>query len=290
MTVSSNQVKFAVIGDPIAQSPSPEIHLPVLKKYLENPSYERVLVKPEDLGAWVKRAREEGYLGFNVTMPHKMTIGAYLDEVVMEADLTGSVNTVVNRDGKLIGYSTDALGFFAAARENGILYEDKRIVILGAGGSASALAYRAILDGAYNVTVLARRREQAKKLVLAVRSHNRYAALSWGGLNASELQGAMERADLIINTTPLGMQGYESDWADLSFLEHVSKHAAVCDIIHSPEQTSFLKKASELGLKTQNGMDMLIYQALAADHLYLNCELDYPAMAKLVRESLGETR
>ena len=288
MSVSLKQGKFAVIGDPIAQSPSPQIHLPVLNMYLENPSYERILVKPEELGAWVKRAREEGYSGFNVTMPHKMTIGAYLDEVVMEADLTGSVNTVVNRNGKLIGYSTDALGFFAAAREHGISYEDKRLVILGAGGSASALAYRAILDGVYHVTVLARRREQAKQLVLAVRSHNRNAAISWGGLNSSELQGAMERADIVINTTPQGMKGFDTDWADVNFLEHLSKGAAVCDIIHSPAETTFLKKAKSLGLKTQNGMDMLIYQALAADHLYLDCEFDYPKMAQLVRENLCE--
>ena len=290
MSASSKSQKFAVIGDPIAHSPSPEIHLPVLRAYLDNPSYERVRVGRGELRAWVERVREEGYVGFNVTMPHKMEIGAYLDELMMEADFTGSVNTVIQKDGKLFGYSTDALGFFAAARENGIEYDDKRIVILGAGGSASALAYRAVLDGAFHVAVLGRRREQAKQVVLAVRSHNRNAAISWGGLNSSELQGAMERADIVINTTPQGMKGFPTDWKDLSFLEHLRKHAAVCDIIHTPEETTFLQKAKSLGLKTQHGMDMLIYQALAADNLYLDREIDYSAMAQLVRESLGDKR
>ncbi|MCL2843313.1 MAG: shikimate dehydrogenase [Oscillospiraceae bacterium] len=278
--------KFAVIGNPIAQSLSPAIHLPVLRHYAQNPSYERAFVSREDLPRWIERVRTEGYAGFNVTMPHKMDIGQHLDEVVMEADMLGSVNTVINRNGKLIGYSTDALGFFTALREAGIEYDDRRIVILGAGGAARVLAHRAILDRAARVDVFARRDKQAHEVVTSIRSHVRNAGLSWGKLDSLAMHRSLTRADILINATPLGMAGVEEQWEDLSFLAHLPNHAVVCDIIHTPRKTALLEKAEQLGHRTQNGVDMLIYQALVADTLFLGRNIDYPAMAKLVKREL----
>ena len=278
--------KFAVIGDPIVQSLSPEIHLPVLRHYVENPSYERVRVPRGELPQWLDRVREEGYAGFNVTMPHKMDIGQYLDELAMEADLVGSVNTVINRGGRLIGYSTDALGFFTALRENEINYDDKRILILGAGGAASALAHRSILENAHRVDILSRKEEQAKRVVANIRPHIRGAGLAWGRLDRDTLHRSASRADIIINATPQGMAGMDDQWEDLSFLQSLPGHAVVCDIIHAPRKTAFLAEAERLGYTIQNGVDMLIYQALVADHLFLGHDIDYPAMARIVRDAL----
>ena len=278
--------KFAVIGDPIAQSLSPEIHLPVLRHYVENPSYERVQVGRGKLPRWLDRVREEGYAGFNVTMPHKMEIGQYLDELAMEANLIGSVNTVVNRNGRLIGYSTDALGFFTALREGGIQYDDKRILILGAGGAASALAHRAIMENAHRVDILARREEQARRVVTGLRTHLRGAGLAWGRLDMHTLHRSASRADIIINATPQGMTGVEGQWADLGFLASLPRHAVVCDIIHAPRKTAFLAEAQRLGHVIQNGIDMLIYQALVADHLFLDRDIDYLEMAKVVKKAI----
>ena len=281
-------MKFAVIGDPIVQSLSPEIHLPVLRHYIEAPTYERVQVRRGELSQWLDRVRTEGFSGFNVTMPHKMEIVQYLDELVMESDLLGSVNTVINRDGKLIGHSTDALGFFTALRESGIDYDDKRILILGAGGAARALAHRAVLENANRVEVLARRPDQAKSVILAIRSHLRGAALSWGGLDTHSLHRSAARSDLVINATPLGMAGVGAEWEDLSFLQSLPKHAVVCDIIHAPRKTVFLAEAERLGHVIQNGVDMLIYQALVADHLFLDRDIDYQAMARVVKTALRD--
>ena len=279
-------LKFAVIGDPIVQSLSPEIHLPVLRSYAESPSYERIHVRRGELPQWLARVREEGFAGFNVTMPHKLQIGQYLDELVMEADLIGSVNTVVNRGGKLIGYSTDALGCFTALRENGIDYDDKRILILGAGGVARSLAHRAILENVNRVDVLSRREEQARQLVLAVRSHLRDAGLSYGRMDMHNLRHAAAKADIIINATPQGMVGVEAQWDDLRFLEALPKHAVVCDMIHAPRKTAFLAEAERLGHRIQNGVDMLIYQALVADHFFLEQDIDYQAMATVVKDAI----
>ena len=276
--------KFAVIGDPINQSLSPEIHLPVLRHYAEAPVFERIQVRKGELPQWIARVREEGFSGFKVTMPHKMDIGQYLDELVMEADLTGSVNTVINRGGKLIGYSTDALGFFTALRESGVDYDDKRILILGAGGTASTLAHRALLEHAARVEVLARRPEQARQAVTAIRSQLRNAKLSWDSLDMHTLHRSAARADIIINATPQGMEGVDAQWEDLAFLQSLPSHAVVCDIIHAPRKTAFLAEAERLGFATRNGVDMLICQALVSSHLFLDLDIDYPAMAKVIKE------
>jgi len=277
-----------VIGDPISQSLSPEIHLPVLRHCTEAPSFERVLVRKGELPEWLDRVREEGFSGFKVAMPHKVDICPYLDELVMEADLTGSVSTVVNRDGRLIGYSTEALGFFTALRENGIVYDDKRILILGAGGSARTLAHRAILENAARVEMLARRTEQAREAITSIRSQIRSAKLSWDSLDPHVLHRSASRADIIINATPLGMTGVDAEWEDLGFLQALPSHAVVCDIIHTPRKTAFLAEAERLGFRVQNGVDMLIYQALVSLHLFLDMDIDYPAMAEIVKRAIRE--
>ena len=284
----SSAPKFAVIGDPLPQELSAKIHLAVLRHYAPEATYERVLVPRGELPQWLDRVRAEGYSGFNVAMPYELEIGRYLDELKMEADLTGSVNTVRNQNGRLIGYSTDALGFFAALREHGISYWDKRVLIFGAGGAASSLAHRAILDGAARVEILARRPNRARDLVLAIRSQNRAAALSWGSLDSDNLHISAARADIVIDATPQGMAGVEDTWPDLSFLQSLPKTAVVCDIVHTPAETALLKEAARLGFVTQNGVDMLLYQALVADHLFLDRDFDYRAMAKMVRETLLE--
>ena len=282
----SSALKFAVIGDPVVQNIAPQIHLPVLRHYVANPTYEKVQVPRGALPQWLDRARVEGYAGFTVAMPHKMEIGQYLDELVMEADLTGSVNTVLNQNGKLIGYSTDALGFFTALRENKIDFFGKRILILGAGGAARALAYRAVLDGAGRVEVLARRESQARDVCRSIRANARWAALSWGQMDMDTLRQKSAKADIIVNATPQGMAGVDAVWADLSFLSYLPSHAVVCDIVHVPVKTAFLAEAERLWRRTLDGVDMLIYQTLVADSLYLGQEIDYTAMAEVVKQAL----
>jgi len=279
-------VKFAVIGNPIAHSRSPEIHLPVLRHYIEAASYERILVRRGDLPQWLARVHAEGYAGFNVTMPHKMDIAPHLDACMHEADLLGSVNTVVNRDGRLIGYSTDAMGFFMALQASGIAHLGRRVVILGAGGAARVLAYRAILDKAAQVDVFARRACQASEVAHIIRRHVQNAQITSGSLASFAMQQSIARADILINTTPLGMAGVSEQWPDLQFLQHLPRHAVVCDIIHAPRKTAFLQAAEAHGHLTQNGLGMLIYQALVADRLFLGREIDYAAMSARVTDAL----
>jgi len=278
--------KFAIIGDPLPQCLASDIHLAALRHYVPNPTSERIRIERGDLPAWLDRVRRENYQGFEIKTPHKLEIASYLDELSIEADLTGSVNTVVNQRGRLIGHSTDALGFFLALGQKGIAPLDKRVLILGAGGFAGSLALHAIQEGADRVEILARRPEQAHQIATAIRSQNRNAPISWGDMSLRALQNSAPRTDILIDTTPLGMEGVDAQWTDMSFLSALPKSAVVCDLICTPPKTAFLEQAEALGLTTQNGIDTLIYQSLISDHLFLNRDMDYTAMAEVIRETL----
>lgn len=277
--------KFAVIGDPIAHSLSPAIHLPVLRSYVEAPAYEKVHVKKGGLPAWLDRVRNEDIRGFNLTMPHKVDILPYLDYVDFEAERS-SVNTVINRGGKLYGYTTDAAGFFMALNNTGVDHRGLHILILGAGGASGALALCAATDGAEKIGILARRPEIAETLASAVGKSVPGSTLYAGGVE--RLGDCCESADILINTTPLGMSGVNGDWESLEFLSALPKRAVVCDIIYNPPKTRLLAEAERLGYRCQNGLDMLIYQALLADSLFLGIEIDYKEMAESVKKILNE--
>jgi shikimate dehydrogenase len=145
-----------------------------------------------------------------------------------------------------------------------------------------------VLENAARVEVLARRPEQAQQTVTSIRSQLRNAKLSWDTLDMHTLHRSAARADIIINATPQGMVGVDDQWEDLSFLQSLPAHAAVCDVIHAPRKTAFLTEAERLGLRIQNGVNMFIYQALVSTHLFLDRDIDYPAMAKVLKEAMGE--
>ena len=281
-----NHPKFAVIGDPLPQDLTAKVHLAVLRHYIPEATCEPILVRTEELPQWLDRVRAEGYSGFSVNTPHKLEISQHLDELVMEADITGSVSAVQNHRGKLRGHSTDALGFFAALRRNNITFADKRVLIFGAGGTAAALAHRAILNTAERVVILAPQPDQAHKLILAIRSQNRGAALSWGDLRPDTLRERAARADIVINATPQGMAGFNAPWPDLSFLTALPKDAVVCDTVSCPPKTPLLEEAERLGFVTQSGVDMLLHQALLTCRLYLDRPIDYKLMEKVVQEAV----
>ena len=287
MEQAQNPPKFAIIGDPLPQSIASKIHLALLRHYIPEAICECISVSRETLPQWLEQARRENYSGFSVDMPHKLEIGPSLDELVMEADLTGSVSVVRNQNGKLRGHSTDALAFFAALRKIGLSCIDKRVLILGAGGAAGALAHRAILNDAERVEVLARRPKKARSLVSAIRAQMRNAAISWGDLSPDSLRYSAAHSDIVINATPQGMTG-QAPWPDLSFLSALPPDALVCDMVYTPQKTALLEEAERLGFTTQNGIDILLCQALMAVRLYLDRPIDYKIMEKVAKEALAQ--
>ena len=275
-------MRFAVIGDPIEHSRSPEMHLPVLMPKDPEATYEKVLVKRGGLAEWIRQVKKEDIRGFNITMPHKADIIPFLDEIEEEAELFHSVNTVVNRGGRLYGYNTDGGGFLLSLSEDGFTIKGKNLLLLGAGAAARTIALKAALEGAASVAVLARTPEKAEALCEEIGSLKTKTKIAFGSDQGKEEYA--KNADLLVNATPLGMTGADSEYDDFDFLDRLPKEALVYDLIYEPAETRLLTEARRRGMKTQNGLKMLKGQALLADRLFLDREADTGEMCLINKE------
>jgi shikimate dehydrogenase len=199
----------------------------------------------------------------------------------------GAVNTVVNEDGLLAGYNTDMGGLLSALAERGLGYAGRRIAILGAGGAAAGIVFKAALEGAERITLLARRPEQADEIQRKA-AHALKAGVETLAMTAEKLRDAAAGADLLINATPLGMEGVEGAFPSLKFLRALPSGAAVCDLVYKPPETPLLREAAALGHAVMNGLDMLIHQALLSDELFLGRKLDKGELSALVRDALRQ--
>lgn len=274
-------LKLDVIGDPIDHSKSPLIHGTALDTLGIAYEYRKLRVEKGKLEAYVNEAKALGISGFNLTMPHKVDILPYLDYIDADAKSFSSVNTVRIKSGKLYGYSTDGKGFTCAMEELGVFAKNKNVVFIGAGGAVSTLALKMEIEGAKNITILNRTLSAADSIVakLSVTAHT----LS---LNTENLKIAAEDCDILVNATPLGMEGIDKNFEDLSFMENLKCGALVYDLIYNPEETSFLKAAKDRGFTTLNGMGMLIYQGLLADEIFLEQKLDFAPIKEKIEIKL----
>ena len=245
--------------------------------------YGRVRVRGGETAAFLRRAAEEGYAGFNATMPHKTDLVELVDELDADAQLYRAVNTVVLRDGKIRGCNTDGRGFLQMLLEAGISPEDKTITVLGAGGAARAVVLKLAQSGARRIFVCNRTRSKAEALAKEFPTQ-----ITPCGLDEETLQDCALFSDLLVNTTPMGMHGMAARFEQLDFLAALPKGAAVCDIIYSPPETMLLARAKALGLSTLNGLGMLIYQAVFALEEFTDVKIDAQEVLPAVKAALNE--
>lgn len=274
--------KLCVIGDPVNHSKSPLIHTAMLKELGLDYVYLRQQVKRGETESWVERAKAEEYAGFNATMPHKEALVPLIDELDEDARMYGSVNTVCIRGGKLYGCNTDGQGFLAALADEGISVAGKNILLLGAGGAAKALALKLAQQGAGRVTVCNRTVFKSEELC-----KQSPAVLVPADFSAGTLTRLAEESELLVNCSSLGMEGTGARFEDLSFLEALPNRAAVCDLIYFPAETELLRAARLLGHQTMNGLGMLLWQAIFALEHFTDTKIDGPAMARLLRKTIG---
>ncbi len=280
-----DRVRLDVVGDPIEHSKSPYIHTTVAEELGIPCEYGKVKVERGKLAEYIENVKADGICGFNLTMPHKQDIIPYLDFIDKEAQLFNSVNTVKVKDGKLIGYNTDANGLVWAMREKGFSPNGKNILILGAGGVVFTAALKLAMEGAKKITVLNRTITAAATVAEMVRE-KAGADIQIGELNNKNINDAAKQCDILINGTPLGMAGVEADFQDLSFLKWVKTDALVFDLIYNPEETNLLKAAKEFGINTLNGYGMLIYQGLLADEIFLDRELNLAYLKQKIEDKI----
>ncbi len=274
-------LKLAVIGDPIQHSLSPVVHGAALEALGIPYTYQKVQVKKGELKEFLSYAKKEGLTGFNLTMPHKVDILPYLDEIEENAAQIGAVNTVKMQDGRLLGFNTDGGGYGEALRRAGYGFAGKRVLILGAGGVVRTLAFQAANNGAKEIRILNRTVEKAEEVCRLVQQMTSAVAESW---TDETLFKGCQNCDIFIQATPLGMHGAERDFEDLSFLSALPKTALVSDLIYNPPSTKLLTRAKQEGLATLNGLGMLIYQALLADRIYTGMDFDLEPVYQAIKK------
>jgi shikimate dehydrogenase len=263
----------AVIGWPVEHSLSPAIHNAAFAAAGLDYVYIPLAVPPGALAAAVAGFKAAGFVGINVTLPHKVAIIPCLDALDRSAELIGAVNTVVFADGRAVGHNTDLAGFVNSLSAAGIAIAGRRAVLLGAGGAARAVAWGFLDRGATAVTVGARDAAKAAAFAASFPA----GLLTGCGWQSEAFAVDLGRCDILVNCTPIGMQPrireeVPLDWAALN------PGAAVCDLIYTPPLTTFLARARERGHTTVGGAGMLIEQGAAAYALWTGVEAPREAM------------
>lgn len=270
-----------VIGDPVAHSLSPLLHQAMIDQTGAAYRYDVRTVRPEELPAFVRWAKDGGCAGFNVTMPHKEAILPLLDEVDTTAASCGAVNTVCIREGRAIGHNTDGTGFLDSLAGQGFYPQGRTVLLLGAGGAAKAVGHALATAGAGRVIVCARRLERAAALAAQLPGCGEGIVLA-----QDAIQQAASACDLLVNATPLGMAGSPA-FARLDFLQAMPPHAVVYDLVYHPRRTALLEAAARQGLRTVGGIDLLIRQAVRAFTFFTGETPDTAALYAALHEPLG---
>ncbi len=249
-------IRCGVIGHPIGHSKSPMIHNHWIQKYGCNGQYDAIDIKPEELIQKIRALFDEGYAGFNITIPHKQAVMDACDDVDETARAIGAVNTLYLNEGRVIGTNTDAFGFIENVRQNtyGLDFVHHPCVVLGAGGASRAVVYALIQAGAKKIIVTNRTLEKAMRI--SAMDKNIVCAVPW-----EERVDATREAGFLVNTTALGMDGQPP--LDIS-LRALPKSAVVCDIVYKPLETQLLKDAAARGNQCVTGIGMLLHQARPA--------------------------
>lgn len=265
MKIDGHTRLAAVVAKPIRHSISPFIHNTAFERTAVNGVYLALEIGSEDLEATVANIRRYNMFGINLSMPYKQEVIQYLDELTPSARLIGAVNTVVNKNGTLIGYNTDGKGFFKSLPSFAI--QGKKMTILGAGGAATAIIAQAALDQAEEIFVFTRQTSYAntvsKMAAISRQTKSRIQVLNLEDL--ATLQEKINQSDLLINGTSVGMDG-----ESLPLVESIQLPAKilVADVIYKPFETPFLNWARSQKAEAVNGLGMLLYQAAEAFELW----------------------
>ena len=262
---------FGLIGNPVAHSLSPRMHNRALAATGYNGVY--LAFRVTDPGAAMRGIAALNFKGISVTLPHKVAVMDYLDEIDETAARIGAVNTIVNSQSRLIGYNTDCPGALEALRTRTSI-RDKSVAVIGAGGAARAIGFGLAAAGG-RVTILNRTRVSGERLA--------------GDLQAQFLplnEWAPDRYEILINTTPVGMHP-DTDVTPIP-IEALSKEMVVMDIVYNPLNTRLLKDAVAVGCRTINGADMFVFQGAKQFELWTGQKAPVDVMRTAVLEALKD--
>lgn len=282
---STEKQKYALIGYPLGHSLSSYIHDAGFKSLGMDFSYEILETSPDSLVDRIKFLKFNGYSGFNVTIPLKLPVTLFLDEVDSSADVVGAVNTVVvNPDKTMKGYNTDVIGFRKAIPDD-VTLAGKIAGVLGTGGAARAAITVLAQNQVKEIKIYTRNIPNSLKLLNFLRS--KFPNVEFNAYQIERIRDLSE-VQILVNTTPIGMQGRAADLTPVEEpeLRTLPQGAVVYDVIYNPKKTVLLKLAEKNGYRTINGVDMFIYQALVAEQIWTGKTPDFKDMKIAVLENL----
>ena len=276
MNIDGHTRLLGLIGTPVGHSKSPAMYNYCFDKYVLNCAYLAFDVPMEKVEEAVNALRTFNVMGANVTMPLKNAVIPYLDEVSAASQAIGSVNTIVNKDGKLTGYVTDGMGYTGELRRGGVEIAGKTVTLLGAGGAASAIVIEAALEGAKEIRVFNKRDAFWERALNNLETIGKAAPACKISLNdlddAEALRASIDSSDILTNATRVGMKPLD----DQSLITDTSLFRPgliVTDVVYDPEETKLLREAKAAGCKTFDGLGMLVEQGAASFKLYTGLDM-----------------
>jgi shikimate dehydrogenase len=276
-------IRLGVFGDPVEHSLSPKIQNAALEACKIEMQYARFQITADELEEAVKLIRTLDFVGVNLTVPHKIATCAFVDEIDENARRIGAINTIKIEKAKLRGYNTDGRGFARAIRQEfAVDLRDLRVMILGAGGAARAIALQCAKENCERLVIANRTLERAQQLAEELRDYfagprvlgpvPRLQAIPW---NEGAIRSQIAHLDLIVNATLLGL--HRSDPSPIP-ARLLAPHLMVYDTVYGPGRTPFVAAAIESGARAANGVAMLLYQGALAFEIWFERESPIDAM------------
>ncbi len=277
--------RLAVFGDPVSHSLSPQMHNAALEAQAHEFQYVRILVTTEELGHALADLAEAGFIGTNLTIPHKQAAFEFVDEITDQSRLMGSINTIAVIGGKLHGHNTDGPGFAAALQETlQLKLHEQRVLILGGGGGAGrAISVQCALEGCPQIFVANRTLEKAEILSEQI-EESLGKIITPISLIPEALENALSSVDLVVNATPLGMK--ESDLSPLPDGLLTREHY-VYDTVYSGGKSALIRQAEAVGAKNANGLSMLLQQGAMAYKIWFDESAPLEIMKVALSEATG---
>ncbi len=284
MIISGKTRIYGVIGDPIEHTLSPIIQNAAFKALDLDYVFLAFKVSPNQVDKAIAGMRALEIVGLNVTMPHKEAVIKNLDQIDENAKFLNAVNTIHNKDGQLIGYNTDGIGAIKALKENGSNPKGKKILLLGAGGSARAIAY-ALAKQTDELIILNRTVSVAKKIVNLLNKTLNKKILA-DSLTTQKIREHIQQSDILINATSVGMKPNSNQ--SLIPKQLIKPKMTIMDIVYNPVETKLAREAKSAGAKVVSGTEMLIYQGAASFEIWTGKTAPVEVMRKAALERLSK--
>ena len=265
---------YAVIGDPIDHSLSPTIHNAAYRELDLECTYIAYRVLQGDLATGIESLKKIKIAGFNITIPHKIEMMRYLDNVDITCEKIGAVNTVLNDDGILRGFNTDMDGFLEPIKRKEIPIKDSKILLLGAGGASRAIVAGFQKEGARDITIVNRTKENGEKLA----EFSKQIGLNSRSIYIEEINVLDSKFDFIVNASSLGLNGEENIIPN----KLMDEQTTVYDIVYKPLRTDLINSAKEKNCKIIYGYEMLLGQAIRSFEIWLDQKAPYEAMKRSI--------